>query len=142
MWYWSVFISSFLSATLLPLGSEVAFVLALETGEAPFWLMLIATLGNTLGGMTNFVLGYFAKWQWLEKYLRIREEKVAKLSAKVKPYGSAFALLCWLPIIGDPLAVALGLLKLSPTKTTVYMFVGKGLRYVGVYLIWKLTVSS
>jgi membrane protein YqaA with SNARE-associated domain len=136
MWVWTVFISSFLAATILPLGSEVAFIAALQDNESIYFMVLIATIGNTLGGMTNYLLGWFAKWAWLEKYARIKRSKVESLSDKFLKHGSWLALLCWLPIVGDPLAVMLGLLRFPWLNTVVLMAIGKGLRYIVLAVIW------
>lgn len=139
MWLWTVFISSFLAATILPLGSEVALLAALQDKEPIVLLVLVATIGNTLGGMTNYVLGWFAKWAWLEKYAKIKRAKVEQLSLKWQRHGAWLALLCWLPIVGDPLAVMLGLMRLPWGKVVLLMAIGKGLRYivfVGVWLWW------
>lgn len=136
MWMWTIFISSFLAATILPLGSEVALVAALQGKQSLLTVVLVATIGNTLGGMTNYLLGWFAKWQWLEKYLRIKQTKVEKLSERFQRGGVWLALLCWLPIIGDPLAVMLGLLRLPWKPTMLLMAVGKFLRYAVIAAIW------
>lgn len=136
MWMWTIFISSFLAATILPLGSEVALVAALQDNQSLVWVVLCATLGNTLGGMTNYLLGWFAKWYWLEKYFRIKQAKVEQLSLRFQKHGAWLALFCWLPIIGDPLAVMLGLLRLPWKPIILFMAIGKGVRYVVIALIW------
>jgi membrane protein YqaA with SNARE-associated domain len=136
MWIWTVFISSFLAATILPLGSEVAFIAAIDSNEPILLMVIIATIGNTIGGMTNYLLGWFAKWSWLEKYARIKRAKVERISLKWQKHGAWLALLCWMPIIGDPLAVMLGLLRIPWLNIIVLMAIGKGLRYIVLAAIW------
>ncbi len=91
----SLFASSFLSATLLPGNSEVVLVAMLLSGVSQPWLLvLIATMGNSLGGLTNVILGRFFP---LREKSRWQEKAVGWL----KRYGAATLLLSWMPVIGD-----------------------------------------
>lgn len=105
---------------------------ALLLDYSPWTVILVATLGNTIGGMTCYLLGWLCKWSWIEKYLKIKEESLAKAHAKVEKYGFLAALLTWLPFIGDVIAVAMGLMRTRVVPTTLFMFIGKGLRYMAV----------
>ena len=82
--YWGLFLASFLSSTIVPMSSEVALVTLIALGLNPIWCVLIATLGNSLGGMTSYGLGYLGKWEWLEKYFRTPKEKVEKFQNKIQ----------------------------------------------------------
>ena len=120
----SVFVVSFVSATLLPLGSEPAVYGLITLRPELFWpTIFVATLGNTLGGALDYWLGYGAKralaprthvqaLDWLERH------------------GAKTCLLAWLPIIGDPLCAVAGWLKLPFWPCVAYMAIGKFLRYV------------
>jgi len=127
-----LFLGCFLAATVIPFSSEAMVAGALLLDYSPWTIVLVATLGNTLGGMTCYLLGWLCKWSWIEKYLKVKEETLAKAHAKVEKYGSFAALLAWLPVIGDVIALAMGLMRTRVVPTTIFMFIGKGLRYMAV----------
>ena len=127
-----MFLGCLLSATIIPFSSEALVTGALLLDYSPWTVILIAALGNTLGGMTCFLLGWLCKWSWIERLLKVKEETMAKAHQKVEKYGSFAALLAWLPIIGDPIALAMGVMRTRVVPTTVFMFIGKGLRYMVV----------
>ncbi|MBO7494242.1 MAG: DedA family protein [Bacteroidales bacterium] len=129
---WGLFLGCFLSATIIPFSSEALVTGALLLDYSPWTVILVATLGNTLGGMTCYLLGWLCKWSWIEKYLKIKEENLEKAHQKVEKYGSFAALLTWIPIIGDPIALAMGLMRTRVVPTTLLMFIGKELRYMVV----------
>ncbi|EHC33157.1 Putative membrane protein [Salmonella enterica subsp. enterica serovar Adelaide str. A4-669] len=103
----SLFASSFLSATLLPGNSEVVLVAMLVSGVSHPWvLVLTATMGNSLGGVTNVILGRFFP---LRKTSRWQE----KATGWLKRYGAATLLLSWMPVIGDLLCLLAGWMRIS-----------------------------
>ncbi|EHJ81380.1 putative membrane protein [Salmonella enterica subsp. enterica serovar Baildon str. R6-199] len=105
----SLFASSFLSATLLPGNSEVVLVAMLVSGVSHPWvLVLTATMGNSLGGVTNVILGRFFP---LRKTSRWQE----KATGWLKRYGAATLLLSWMPVIGDLLCLLAGWMRI-PTR--------------------------
>jgi membrane protein YqaA with SNARE-associated domain len=111
--------SSFLSSTLLPGSSEAVLAAILLADAARLWPALaVATLGNTLGGMTSYAIG---------RLLSLRVE--SRAMAWVKRYGAAVLLLSWLPIIGDALCVAAGWLRLNAWYSALYIALGKFARY-------------
>ena len=120
------------------MSSEAVLAAMVIGGFDPVVCVMVASAGNSLGGMTSYFLGYVGKWAWVEKlFPRSRDDKVAKVKAWADRYGSRAALLCWLPVVGDPLAIALGFIR-SPVWQVggFYMTVGKFLRYaVWVWLI-------
>ena len=120
-----LFLYSLLAATLLPGGSELAlfaFLLA-HPGSAPAALAL-ATLGNTLGGMTSWACGRFLpRWRELERVPQLE---------RVRRHGNVVLLLSWLPLIGDLLCVASGWLRTDWRSAALYMALGKGARYLFV----------
>lgn len=127
-----LFLGCLLSATVIPFSSEALVAGALLLDYSPWTVILVATLGNTIGGMTCYLLGWLCKWSWIEKYLKVKEESLAKAQAKVGKYGALAALLAWLPVVGDVIAIALGVMRTRVLPTTLLMFVGKGLRYMVV----------
>jgi membrane protein YqaA with SNARE-associated domain len=140
--YWGLFIGSFIAATVLPFSSEVLLLVLLAYGYDLTTCLAVATLGNWLGGMTGYGLGYLGKTDWIERWFRISHEKVMKLQQRVERYGSAIAFFSWLPFIGDPLTVALGFFRVSLTKTALFMFIGKLFRYVLWGLLFKYGVKG
>ncbi|MBI3903582.1 MAG: DedA family protein [Nitrosomonadales bacterium] len=115
----SFFVSSFLAATLLPGGSEAVLVGILKLHPESFWpALLLGTLGNTLGGMTSFGMG------WL-----LPQTKQLKHVEKVRRYGTPVLLLAWAPLIGDALCLAAGWLRLNLWYAALFMAIGKFARY-------------
>lgn len=116
----SLFASSFLSATLLPGGSEVVLFGVIKEWPETLWTALaVATLGNTLGGMISFVMGWMLPMTHQLKHVE-----------KVRRYGTPALLLAWTPLIGDALCVAAGWLRLNPIQAALFMAIGKFARYI------------
>ena len=119
---WGLLVASFLSATILPGGSEALLwgFLKLHPGEQGAALAL-ATLGNTAGGMTSWWCGRFLpQWRRLE---RIPHKD------RVERWGSPLLLLAWAPLIGDALCVAAGWLRINWLGCALFMAIGKAARY-------------
>ncbi|MCK9200454.1 MAG: DedA family protein [Gallionella sp.] len=115
----SLFASSFLAATLLPGGSEAVLFAVLKAYPETLWTALaVATLGNTLGGMVSFGMG------WL-----LPQTQQLKHVDKVRRYGTPVLLLSWVPLIGDALCLAAGWLRLNPWLAVLYIAIGKFARY-------------
>ena len=119
---WALFASSFLAATLLPGGSELVFAGVLKINPQQYWPALaVATLGNTLGGMSSYLIGRV-----------IPQHTELKGLQWVKRFGSPVLLAAWVPIIGDPLCVAAGWLRLNPWFAALFMALGKFARYLAI----------
>lgn len=129
---WGLFISAFVSSTLLPGGSEALLLLLALDGSYDAWLLLgVATAGNSLGGMSSWLLG---RW-WVMRFpLRQLEPGRQRAVERLRRYGSPLLLLSWLPLVGDPLCVAAGWLKISPLWSLHFITLGKGGRYA--LLLW------
>lgn len=128
--YAGLFLASFLAATVIPFSSEGLFLVMLFNGFNSWWLLFFATTGNTLGGMSSYGIGRMGKWAWIEKWLRLKPESVTRMQHKIFPYASLAAFFCWLPAIGDIIAVALGLIRVSWVKVLFWMTIGKLFRYI------------
>ena len=117
---WALFASSVLAATLLPGGSEAVLFGVIKMHPSQLWpALLIATVGNTLGGMSSWLIGRL-----------IPPGQELKGIETVKRYGSAALLLAWVPVIGDPLCVAAGWLRINPWVSALFMAAGKFARYL------------
>ncbi len=122
---WVLFITSFLSATLLPGGSEAAFIATLSLHQFHVsMVVLTATIGNTLGGLTNYLLGL-----WLPG--RTHDEKYGhKAVIWLSQHGYIALLFSWLPVIGDPLCLAAGWLRMNIWLSALLILLGKAARYL------------
>ena len=124
----TIFLISFVSATLLPLGSEPAVFGLVKLNPAMFWpAVLVATAGNTLGGAVSWWMGYGAE-RAVEKVTHKHIE--GRVLKWLKHFGPKACLMSWLPLVGDPLCAVAGWLKLPFWPCVLYMAIGKFLRYV------------
>ena len=122
---WGLFISSLLGATLLPGGSELVLIGVLNLHPELFWPALgIGTLGNTLGGMITFGMG------WLLPQTPLHQPQQLKHAGKVRRYGTPALLLAWTPVIGDALCLTAGWLRLNAWYAALFMALGKFARYL------------
>jgi membrane protein YqaA with SNARE-associated domain len=126
----TVFVVCLISATLLPVGSEFAVVGLVKLNPELFWpAVLVATLGNTVGGAISWWTGYGAE----ALYERLKKHpSQLKALEWLRRFGPKTCLLSWLPVVGDPLCALAGWLKLPFWPCVGYMAVGKFIRYVGM----------
>jgi membrane protein YqaA with SNARE-associated domain len=123
-----IFVVAFISATLLPLGSEPAVMGFVTLDPTMFWpAVLVATLGNTLGGAVTWWMGYGVEQAYEHVAHKPHEVRVL---AWLKRFGPKACLLSWLPFVGDPLCAVAGWLKLPFWPCVAYMAIGKFARYV------------
>ena len=136
----TLFLVALVSATLLPLGSEPALAgLVLLNPSLMWWAILVATLGNTIGGAISWATGYGAERAYEGLAHKPPPGPASRRArALVERHGARACLLSWLPIVGDPLCAVAGWLRLPFWPCVGYMAVGKFLRYL-VYtmlLVW------
>lgn len=125
---WGLFSSSFLSSTLLPGSSELVLgYAAMETTTPLIWLWGVATLGNTLGGMVSWAMGWWLLKKFPQRGLHKPEHQ--KALGRIQHYGSPVLLLSWVPIIGDPLCLVAGWSGIRLLPALVFIAIGKGIRY-------------
>ena len=127
--YSGLFFAGFLSATILPMNSEAVILLMLSQDFDPWTCILVATIGNSLGGLTNYLLGLLGNPKWLKR-IGITEEKILSFEGRVQKYGYWLAFFSWVPFIGDPMTVALGFFRVSFWRVTFLVILGKFLRYL------------
>jgi membrane protein YqaA with SNARE-associated domain len=123
----TVFLVSFISATLIPMGSEPAVFGLIQHNPSLFWAtIVVATLGNTLGGAVTWAMG-LASHKVVDRYQHSRHHlRAMDWLARIGPKA---CLLSWLPIVGDPLCAVAGWLKLPFWPCLLYMAIGKFARY-------------
>ncbi|MGG4604905.1 YqaA family protein [Paenalcaligenes sp. Me131] len=148
----AIFMVSFVSATLLPLGSEPAVFAYVTVSPHMFWpAVVIATIGNTLGGVVSYWMGsaaHRAYEVWKENHPQANDDEAQKNARTgrwhqtvqnwLDKLGPPALLLSWLPIVGDPLCSVAGWLRLPLGPCMAYMAVGKCLRYIimTTFLLW------
>ena len=143
--YLGLFLGTFLAATVVPFSSDFLIIGVLVAGANPLLAFILATFGNWLGGLTSYYLGHLGKWEWIEKWLRVKEESLNKHKSKIEKYGSLIALLSWAPFVGDIFAIGLGFYRVDFLKSAVFMFIGKALRFafwIGLYFLMGESVLS
>jgi membrane protein YqaA with SNARE-associated domain len=128
--YFGLFVSAFLAATILPLSSEVVLSALLLSGLSPVALVAVATTGNVLGSLTNYALGYWASLTLIKKWLKISEAEFVRAEQRFRKYGMLSLCFAWVPVIGDPLTVIAGVLRIRLLWFVALVAVGKLLRYV------------
>jgi membrane protein YqaA with SNARE-associated domain len=130
---WGLFISAFISATLLPGGSEAILAGLLLHGQHERWaLWLAATSGNTLGGLSSWAIGWLVAQRWPSRQLvETQQQRAIRWLSR---HGGPVLLLSWLPVIGDALCVAAGWLGMRFSSSLLYIACGKGLRYL--VILW------
>ncbi|MCC7083050.1 MAG: DedA family protein [Burkholderiales bacterium] len=125
---WALLAASFLAATVLPGGSEAALFGVLKMHSALYWQAIaIATLGNTLGGMSSYLIGRLLPAAEMHA---TRVHPSARALAWARRFGSPALLGAWIPIVGDPLCVAAGWLRLPWLAVLAFMALGKLGRYL------------
>ena len=127
--YLAMFFISFLASTLLPLGSEIFLAVFLNQGVNMFGIVLIATIGNTLGSITTYYLAYFGRFILIEKWMGVRFEKIERYSKNANRFAPIMAFFVFLPVVGDIFALALGFIRADKITTFAMIFVGKFSRY-------------
>ena len=134
--YWGLFIGSFLASTLIPFSADVLLIGILALGGNPWICLVIATLGNWLGGLTSYWIGWIGRWEWIEKWFKVTPQQLEKQKKQIDRFGNLLAFFAWLPFIGDIFAIALGFYKISPKLTALYMLIGRFLRFLAWTLLY------
>jgi membrane protein YqaA with SNARE-associated domain len=135
----SLFIGSLLASTLVPGGVEVLLYFLYQSGQYSLSSLLwVATSGNTLGGIITFAMGVIlnrglARFDWhrrVQRFFRLDDNALAR----VRKWGVPVLFFSWMPIVGDPLCLAAGFLRLSVWPSIAMIFISKLSRYA--VLLW------
>jgi membrane protein YqaA with SNARE-associated domain len=127
--YVTLFTVSFLASTLLPLGSEWLLVMMLVSGYEPFTAVAVATSGNYLGAVTTYLIGMYGGAWLVVKVLRVSPEQQERARDSYRRYGVFSLLFSWLPIVGDPICMVGGVLRINFWLFTLLVASGKFVRY-------------
>ena len=123
--YFGLFIGSFLASTIIPMSADVLLVGILALGGDAWLCLLLATIGNWLGGLTSYGIGWLGKWEWMERWFKVTREKLEQQKKHIDRYGIWLALFTWLPLVGDLFAIALGFYRIRPVASAIYMLLGR-----------------
>ena len=127
--YASLFFMSFLASTLLPLGSEWLLVMMLVSGYDPVMTVAVATFGNYLGAVVTSLIGIWGGSWLIEKVMRVSPQQQERAKGYYQRFGVYSLLFSWMPIIGDPLCLAGGVLRINFWMFSLLVAIGKLVRY-------------
>jgi membrane protein YqaA with SNARE-associated domain len=136
MIYLSLFIISFLAATILPFSSELTLAGLVATSNYDNLLLLIvASLGNILGSVVNWILGFYSRNLSTKRWFPFKDEQIEKSSKWFNRFGRWSLLFTWVPIIGDPLTLVAGLLRVKFVEFLILVTIGKVSRYLVIFYL-------
>lgn len=132
-----LFLGNLLAATVVPFSSDALYIATLATTGRPLACFLVGTAGNWLGSLITYGMGWLGRWEWIEKWFRVKRETLDRQKAKIDRYGVWLALLAWVPFIGDVFVIALGFYRTKPIPTAILLLLGKA----GRFLVWNLILG-
>ena len=138
---WGMFVAAFLAGSILPFSSEAIMLALLAVGNPPWQLLLCASLGNSLGGITCYYIGYLTTPERIQRLFRIHPRHMQRAHRLVQRWGALMGFFCWVPFLGDAILVALGIMRSNPLVTNVTMLLGRTLRYA-IVLISALGIAK
>lgn len=128
--YMGMLIAAFLAGSVLPFSSEAVMVGLIAAGLDPMTLVVYGTIGNVLGGMFNYGMGRLGRMEWIEKYLRVKPEEIARVHKFMAGRGAWMGLLSVVPVFGDVITIVLGLMRANLLISFFSITVSKLLRYL------------
>jgi len=136
MIYLSLFIISFLAATILPFSSELTLAGLMATSSYDNLLLLaVASLGNILGSVVNWILGFYSRNLSTKRWFLFKDKQIEKSSKWFNRFGRWSLLFAWVPIIGDPLTLVAGLLRVKFVEFLILVTIGKVSRYLIIFYL-------
>ena len=134
MIYLSLFSISFFAATILPFSSELTLAGLIATSNYDnFLLLIVASFGNVLGSVVNWVLGFYSRNLTTKKWFPFKDKQIENSSKWFSKFGKWSLLFAWVPVIGDPLTLAAGLLRVKFIEFLILVSIGKVSRYFLIY---------
>lgn len=127
--YLGMGILAFLAGTVVPITSEVLLVFFLGIGLNAVGLTLAATVGNTLGGITCFMIGYLTTKEKVQKFFKIPDRRMKRADMLIQKYGYWTAAFSFLPVLGEVFLLSLGIMRVNRFKVISLMALGKLFRY-------------
>ena len=139
--YLGLFVSAVLAGSVIPFSSELVMIAIVKVGLNPAMCVLSATLGNTIGGMTCYYMGHLGNVVWIEKYFKVKKEKIDKMQQFLQGKGALMGFFAFLPFVGSAVAIALGFMRSNVWLTTLSMLTGKLVRYAVMLLALREAMS-
>jgi len=134
--YLSLFVISFLAATILPFSSELTLAGLIATSNYDNLLLLVvASFGNVLGSVVNWVLGFYSRNLTTKKWFPFKDRQIENSSKWFSKFGKWSLLFAWVPILGDPLTLVAGLLRVRFLDFVILVAIGKVSRYLVVFYL-------
>ena len=124
-----LFLATMASSTILPIPSEAVVATFIALKYNPWVILIVASVGNVLGSVTTYALGYFGLTKVLEKFSKINTVKVRYFRQKSLQHGDLLSFFSFLPFLGDMFTLALGLAKYNVYRCIFFIALGKTLRY-------------
>lgn len=140
MSYLLLFAASFLAATIMPFSSEAILFGMVHGGYSPWLLVLVATCGNTLGAMVNWVLGRYLLSYQDRRWFYFSRDQLSRMQNRFQRYGVWSLLFSWLPLGGDILTCVAGVMRVPLPTFLLLVAMGKGARYVVVLFLARMTL--
>ncbi|MBU2575793.1 DedA family protein [Patescibacteria group bacterium] len=134
--YIGLFLFGALATTMVPLSPEVAAIGVWKAGMPIIPTIIVLTIGNYAGNALNYWIGRVGEYWILGKYFRIKKERLDRAQRWFEKFGPPILLFSWLPIIGDPLTFVPGIVKYSFKKFSIYVIIGKLIKYIGLYYMF------
>ncbi len=131
----SLFVTSFLAATLLPLASELTVGALILAGENPWLTLTVASVGNTLGSLVNWWLGGALLKYQNARWFPVSSEQLDRAQHHFKRYGVWSLMFAWLPLVGDPLTFVAGILRVRLLVFVLLVGLGKCARYATIIFL-------
>ncbi|MDP2579596.1 YqaA family protein [Shimia thalassica] len=129
--YLLLFLSALIAATILPMQSEAVLVALLVAEEHPVPILLaVATVGNVLGSVINWVLGKYLLRFKRKRWFPASDDQLRRAQDRYHRYGRWSLLASWLPVVGDPLTVIAGVMREPFVPFLVLVTIAKGTRYL------------
>ena len=128
--YWGMMAAAFLAGSFFPFSSEAVMLGLLAAGLDTWQLVVYGTVGNVLGSVVNYSVGRMGKTEWIERYLHVKPEAMAKAERFMAGRGAWMGFFAFLPVLGTAITILLGLMRANPVITLLSITIGKFLRYL------------
>lgn len=135
-----LFLGSALAASIFPFAADPLYLAILAATKMPLGCFLSATLGSWVGSLFTYWIGTKGKWEWIEKWFKVKPETLKKQQAHVQRYGVWLGLLSWVPVVGDIFVLALGFYRAHIIGTSLTLLVGKILRFLAWNALYAAVV--
>lgn len=132
--YLGLFLGTFAAGTILTFSSDVLILGMLVAGGDPWICLACATLGNGSGALVSYAMAWFAKWEWIEKWLKVRHETLVRYKQVIDRWGVWCAFFSWAPFVGQMFMLGLGFFKVRPVASALVTYLGCLFRF----LVWVL----